>query len=241
MMKRKAVIIPIPDHDFCPTEVSIPWRALRNHGYEIVFSTEKGNAGEADPLLLKGVILGQLGANADAINAYRQLERSHEFRNPIRYSDINVRDFCTIYLPGGHASGMKQYLESNALQAQVASFFKAEKIIAAICHGPVVLARTIHPETNQSVLYGRKVTALPKLLERIAYFLTGWKLGNYYRTYPEYVQDEVTSVLHSHNDFIQGGSAIKPFTLVDHNLISARWPRDVYLFTDTLLQKIGSV
>ena len=28
-------------------------------------------------------------------------------------------------------------------------------------------------------------------MERVAYFLTAWKLGGYYRTYPEYVEDEV--------------------------------------------------
>ena len=40
-----------------------------------------------------------------------------------------------------------------------------------------------------------RTTCLPKYMERSAYLATFWKLGRYYRTYPEYVEDEVKAAL----------------------------------------------
>ena len=67
--------------------------------------------------------------------------------------------------------------------------------MAAICHGVLVLARAKDKATGKSVLHGRRTTCLPKYMERVAYYLTAWKLGRYYRTYDAYVEDEVRAAL----------------------------------------------
>jgi len=63
----KQVIMPLPDRDFDPTEVSIPWKHFVGAGLQVTFSTEAGHIGQTDPRLLTGVIFGQLGAKPDAI------------------------------------------------------------------------------------------------------------------------------------------------------------------------------
>ena len=78
---------------------------------------------------------------------------------------------------------------------QVAAFAALGRPLGAICHGTVLLARSLDPSTGRSVLYGRRTTCLPKYMERTAYYLTAWKLGRYYRTYPAYVEDEVRAAL----------------------------------------------
>jgi hypothetical protein len=40
-----AILIPIPDADFDPTETGVPWRTLRQRGHRIVFATPRGNMG----------------------------------------------------------------------------------------------------------------------------------------------------------------------------------------------------
>ena len=90
---------------------------------------------------------------------------------------------------------MRQYLGSAVLRDQVARFWALGRPVAAICHGVLVLARTRDPATGRSVLAGRRTTCLPKYMERAAYLATAWRLGRYYRTYPAYVQDEVTAAL----------------------------------------------
>lgn len=229
--------MPLPDNDFDLTEVSVPWKLFSQKKYSVTFATENGNRACCDPKLITGVIFGKLGAEKEAIAFYRELEQQPSFLRPIKYSEIVPEEYDALVLPGGHAHGMKQYLESSVLQGKTLQFFKLNKIIAGICHGAIVLARTID-ETGKSIIYDRKITGLTKFLERVAYYLTFWKLGKYYRTYPKYVQDEVTDCLCQKNNFKTGGNQFKPYVCVDENLITARWPKDAFLFAETIINKL---
>jgi hypothetical protein len=104
-----------------------------------------------------------------------------------------------------------------------------------------VLARTLDPATGRSVLADRLTTCLPKYMERSAYLSTAWRLGRYYRTYPQYVEDEVRAALaHPDEQFERGprtltarGTATDDtpaFAVQDRTYVSARWPGDAYLF-----------
>ncbi len=242
------VLMPLPDHDFDPTESAVPWRALVDAGHEVVFATEAGDTAACDPLLLTGVLFGQLGAKDAPKKAYAEMAESKGFRAPIRWSAIDAKDFDALVLPGGHAPGMKQYLASDVLQSKVAAFAKTGKPMAAICHGVLVLARAKDPDTGKSVLAERRTTCLPKYMEKTAYFLTAWKLGRYYRTYDAYVEDEVVASLAAPTQFDRG-----PFTLTSHgtsandspafvcedgSYVSARWPGDAYLFAKKILERL---
>jgi putative intracellular protease/amidase len=230
----KKILIPLPDKDFDLTEVAVPWQLFKQQGYEITFATEMGKVAQTDPLLIRGVIFGQLGAKLEAIEFYSELSKSDEFLNPIIFEAIIVDNYDLLHLPGGHAKGMRQYLESKVLQKKVVEFFFQNKIVGSICHGGIVLARSIDPNTGKSVIFNKKMTALTKLLERAAYYVSAWKLGNYYRTYPEYVQDEVCRNLSNKNQF-KTGNPMKPMVVQDGNLITARWPLDAYLYAQTLI------
>ena len=102
-----------------------------------------------------------------------------------------------------NAPGMRVYLGSGVLQSVVADFFGQKKPVGAICHGVLLAARSsFHP--GKSVLYGKKTTALTKQMELIAWRLTRLYLGDYYRTYPTTVEDEVRLALARPEDFITG-------------------------------------
>ena len=235
----KKILIPLPDHDFDLTEVSVPWKLFKEQNYAVTFATENGAVAHCDPKLIKGVIFGQLGADKKAIAFYREMERSDEFLHPIRYNEIKPEDYDLLHLPGGHAPGMKQYLENKVLQQKVFQFFKLNKPVGSICHGAVVLARTIDPDTQKSVIYNYKLTGLIKRLEKLAYYFTAWKLGKYYRTYPLYVEDEVKNALSNKNNFLQGENPFKPYVCSDRNLITARWPKDAYVYAAKLIEVLG--
>src|SRR4051812_25670277 len=204
-MGRVKVLIPLPDLDFDTTEVAVPWRLLAEAGHEVTFATEAGgDAPSCDPKLLTGVVFGQLGADPEPIEFYRELERDPAFRAPMAWSAVRADDFDGLILPGGHAPGMRQYLGSPVLQAKVAEFWATGRPVGAICHGVLVLARTIDPATGRSVLHDRRTTCLTKFMERSAFFATAWRLGRYYRTYPAYVQDEVVAALATSTQFDTG-------------------------------------
>lgn len=234
------VLVPLPDRDFDTTEVAVPWRLLTDRGHEVVFATQRGGAApECDPKLLSGVIFGKLGAEPEPVSFYRELTGDPAFCEPVAWASIEPADFDGLLLAGGHAQGMRQFLGDADLQRKVAEFWGLERPVGAICHGTIVLARSIDPTSGRSVLAGKRTTCLPKYMERSAFALTAWKLGRYYRTYPAYVEDEVRAALADPADFERGPRTTKrgtdsddshAFVVEDGNYVSARWPGDAYLF-----------
>lgn len=243
------ILMPLPERDFDVTEAAVPWHLCRSAGHQVEFCTEEGGrAAQADPRLLRGVIFGQLGAQREACAFYRELELDAEFCRP-RIWDFDFREYDGLLLPGGHAPGMRQYLGSAVLQRRVAEFFLSGKPVGAICHGVLLLARGRDPDSGLSVLHQRKTTCLCKYQERLAYLLTFWKLGRYYRTYPAYVEDEVKSFLaRPAAQFRRGPISLlardsltnsRPaFVVEDGNYVSARWPGDAYTFARAFLARL---
>ncbi len=233
------ILIALSNKDFDVTEVAIPWKAFKEKGYNVGFATQDGEQGQPDPLLLTGVIFGQLKAKPNAIRAFRELEKDPAYQNPSSYANIEVSHFDLIHLPGGHAKGMIPYLEDKILQQKVLAFYQQKKVIGAICHGSLILTRTKDPKTGKSIVYNRKITGLIKRLEKIAYYITAWKLGDYYRTYPQYTEDEIRSGLKNPDQFETGYlNFFKPFVCEDDNLITARWPEDAQLLAERLIEKL---
>ena len=233
--------MPLPDRDFDTTEVAVPWRLLTEAGHAVVFATEHGGSAPAtDPRLLDGVIFGRLGADPEPIAFYEQLREAPEFRSPVAWAGVEPAAFDGLLLAGGHAPGMRQYLGSDVLQEKVAAFWGLGRPLGAICHGVLVLARSMDRATGRSVLAGARTTCLTKSMERSAFLATAWRLGRYYRTYPAYVQDEVVAALGDPALFEAGPPrTLRRGTVDDHEhafvvedgtYVSARWPGDAYLF-----------
>jgi protease I len=246
---NKTVLIPLPCKDFDPSECAIPWKILTQEKIKIRFATPDGRPAECDTRMINGKGLGILAplliADKNAREAYGALEKSEEFLSPLKWNDIVPGDFDGLLLPGGHASGVKEYLESTLLQNFVAEFFKSDKPVAAICHGVLLAARSTIE--GKSVLDGKKVTALLARQEKAAWALTCLWLKNYYRTYPQTTEAEVRSSLRSSDDFLTGPIPISRdsidnlkagFTVQDENFLSARWPGDVHKFSFDFLKML---
>ncbi|OBH42425.1 type 1 glutamine amidotransferase domain-containing protein [Mycobacterium mantenii] len=224
------VLIPIPDRDFDPTEVAVSWRVLTRDGHRVVFATETGTPGVADDIMVTGrgldvwsalPLLGAipflgltLRANREGRTAYRDMLQSNEFRQPVAWPQAGLDGVDALLLPGGHrARGMRSYIDSDILQRLVVEAFARGLVVAAICHGVLLAARSVDPGTGRSVLYGRKTTALTWAMERLAWRLTRFTRfwdSDYYRTYTEQpgqpggymsVQSEVTRALEDPADF----------------------------------------
>lgn len=253
-MKNKRVLVPLPQVDFDPTEVSIPWKYLKFHAHEVIFATPTGKRGEADPIMVTGKGLGFLKyflmADKNGREAYHLLERSSEFQKPISYENIDPQKYDALLLSGGHAKGMKTYLESDLLKDVIAYFFDHQKPVGAICHGTLLAARSKSKITGKSVLWERKTVGLTKLQELLAWSLTCLWMGDYYRTYPTPLEDEVRSSLRSSNDFLRGplsfrrdspGNLSLGYVVLDKNYLSARWPGDAHRFATEFVRLIEGI
>jgi len=217
---------------------------------------------EADPYLLRkeGVMFGKLGAEPEVKLLYKEMEKDDKFMNPISWDSIETTDYDGLILTGGHAKGMRQYLENIILQKKISSFWSLNRPVGAICHGTLLLARckklssqssSEDEEKEESCLHGRKTTCLPKYLENTGYYLTRWKLGDYYKTYNLTVEDEMRDLLNVKNkkngegdndktEICQAGwnltakgtlyNSDAAYVVQDGKYVSARWPGDAYLY-----------
>ncbi|MGD0393337.1 MAG: type 1 glutamine amidotransferase domain-containing protein [Acidimicrobiales bacterium] len=224
------VLMPLPELDFDPTEVAVSWKVLSDLGHRVRFATPTGRPGRGDDLMLTGrgldpwgflpgvshlVVVGRfLRADSRGRSAYEEMLRAPEFLHPAAWDAIDIEAADGLLLPGGHrARGMRRYLESPLLQDLVVSGFRRQMPVAAVCHGVLVVARSIDPATGRSVLHGRQTTALTWSLEqrawRVAKVARWWDPG-YYRTYGDQpgqptgsmsVQQEVSRALERATDF----------------------------------------
>ncbi len=230
----------LPNMDFDPTEAAVPWHVLKTAGHEVYFATGDGTQAICDQATLNGTelsgLLKSLAAKPDNAALYRQMEKDSKFKHPQAWADVSPDEYDALVLPGGHAPGMKPYLESQDVFSICKNFFTRKAPIASICHGVLALART-QAEDGKSILRGYQVTGLNNFQENLAYKMTKKTMGRHYQTYPQTVQDEVGQVLADPQDFKPGpilpsfGTAKNPhkgFVVKHENLISARWPGDAY-------------
>ncbi|MFJ3115859.1 type 1 glutamine amidotransferase domain-containing protein [Pseudomonas protegens] len=247
------ILILLPHADYDPSESSLPWQAARDAGFAAQFATPLGMPAYADSRLVSlgfGPLNPLLMTPAADLARYHAMTRDPAFCSPLPYAGVDPAAYEGLLIPGGHARGMRSLLESEEVRRIILAFFQADKPVAAVCHGPLALARCIDPASGRSVLHGRKVTALlAGSMELAAWLVTAPWLGRYYRTYDHSVEQEIKAALASPADFLPGpwlprrDSAEHPergFVVRDRNLLTARWPGDCHRFANewaSLLQQ----
>ncbi len=118
-------------------ELTEPWNALKAAGAEVTLVSDRS-----------GDIQGMNhGATGD------------RFHVDADVSTASARDFDALVLPGGSKNSAK--LRQNAAAVELArSFMEADKPVAAICHGPLLLVEA-------DALKGRTLTSSPKIESEI--------------------------------------------------------------------------
>jgi putative intracellular protease/amidase len=237
---RPTVVMLLPAVDYDPTESAVIWDGLTASGVDVRFATPGGEPAYADARLVdKGfsVLSPVLMTGKESLTTYRRMANDAHFAKPSTYEDVDLENVDGLFVPGGHAAGVRTLLESSAAQSIAATAMSRDIPVGAVCHGVLLLARAIDPVTGRSALYGRRTTALTAALELGAWALTRIWLNDYYRTYPTTVQAEVTAALAAADDFEAGPRITRRdspnhlgrgFTVKDGNYVSARWPGDCY-------------
>ena len=92
--------------------------------------------------------------------------------------------------------------QSSVLQAAVSRFFEQEKLVSAICHGVVLIARS-KAANGKSVLHGRRTTTVPGVLENLVWRMTHKRMGRHYgRPYDETAEDEIRRCMARPKDLV---------------------------------------
>ncbi len=123
-------------------ETMVPFQALSMLGYQVDAVCPDKKAGDIVPTAVHDFLGDQ---------TYAEL-RGHNFALTADFDAVDTVDYVGLFITGGRAP---EYIRLNARVLEIVrEFFAAEKPVAAICHGPQVLAAA-------GVLEGYKATAYP--------------------------------------------------------------------------------
>ena len=123
-------------------EIMVPFQALQMVGHDVHAVCPDKEAGEA----IKTAIHDFRGDQT-----YLE-ERGHNFELNATMADVDPADYDALVVPGGRAP---EYLRTHEVVLDtVQHFFDEEKPVAALCHGPQILAAA-------GVLEGYEMTAYP--------------------------------------------------------------------------------
>lgn len=132
-----------------PNEISLNGKRvaiLATDGFE---ESELRSPREA--LLKAGAFVDLVALKLGAIKGWKDGDWSEVEQVDLAVADANVDDYDALVIPGGVINPDKLRTDTNALEF-VRAFFEQKKPVAAICHGPWVLAEA-------GVLEGRRITS----------------------------------------------------------------------------------
>lgn len=123
-------------------ETMVPFQALSMLGYQVDAVCPDKKSGDVVRTAVHDFVGDQ---------TYTEL-RGHNFALTADFDAVDVADYVGLFITGGRAP---EYIRLNPRVLEITrEFFAANKPVAAICHGPQVLAAA-------GVLEGYKATAYP--------------------------------------------------------------------------------
>ena len=123
-------------------ETMVPFQSMSMLGYQVDAVCPDKKAGETVATAIHDFLGEQTYSES----------RGHNFALTADFDTVKVKDYEGLFITGGRAP---EYIRLNPQVIKIVKeFFKAKKPVAAICHGPQVLAAA-------GVLKGYKATAYP--------------------------------------------------------------------------------
>jgi protease I len=123
-------------------EVMVPFQALQMVGHTVHAICPNKKSGEFVRTAIH---------DFEGDQTYSE-KRGHNFVLNATFADIKPQDYDALVIPGGRAP---EYLRLNPRVLEIVRYFaEADKPIAALCHGPQILAAA-------GVISGKRVNAYP--------------------------------------------------------------------------------
>ena len=134
---------------------------LTEAGHEVTLASVDGGAVPIDPVSLKTPVIQLGGTN----KRYEDPEFMDQLDDTPAIADVNLDEFDGIYLIGGH--GTMFDFAGDEVKKAVGHFADADKIVAAVCHGPCGLL-DVTLANGRMLLDGRHVTGYSWTEEKLA-------------------------------------------------------------------------
>ena len=134
-------------------EFAVPYLVFRDTGYDITVASPIGGISPVDDKSYSC-------SNPEEWDKTKKL-----LDNTARLSTVNYEDFDVLYFPGGHGP-MFDLPQNDMVKEIIEYFYRENKIIASVCHGPCALL-SAKKENGDSILKGKRVTSFTNKEENI--------------------------------------------------------------------------
>jgi putative intracellular protease/amidase len=224
--KRVAIVIANPAVStttgwpvgFWWSELTHPWFAFTERGYEVEIFSPDGGKCEADALSDPRDASGYSETDLVSLGFISNPKLQAKVDNTRPASEIDVARFDAIVVAGGQ-SPMFSYERATGLQQTFVAFHEAGKVAAALCHGTAIL-RYARRGDGSLLAAGKTVTGFANVEEDFADNAT-WDMGALERgkhLMPWRIEDELKAI---GANYIQAG-LWRGFAVRDGNLITGQ-------------------
>jgi putative intracellular protease/amidase len=136
------------------TEALHPFEVLTQAGFEVDLATETGTYGLDDLSLTERFLAGDDKAVFENPKHPFNVKLNSQLR---KASDLKKEEYGLFFASAGHAA-LYDYPSARGLQTVAANVWDRGGVVAAICHGPVILPGVIDAKTGKSIIEGKTVT-----------------------------------------------------------------------------------
>ena len=200
------------------SELTHPYFAFTEHGYQVEVFSPSGGRCEADAMSDPNDASGYSASDLITQGFLHTPTLKAMVENTRAASEIEVGAFDAIVVAGGQAP-MFTFDKAQALQEKFVAFFEAGKIAAALCHGTAILAYATL-SSGEPLVKGKTVTGFANVEEDFADNAV-WTYGMLPRgqhVMPWRIEDKLKSL---GANFVQAG-LWREFALRDGNLVTGQ-------------------
>jgi D-lactate dehydratase len=136
------------------TEALHPFEVFTAAGFEIDLATETGTYGLDDLSLTDRFLAGDDKAVFENPNHPFNVKLNSQLK---KASDLRKEEYGLFFGSAGHAA-LYDYPTARGLQSVATDVWARGGIVAAVCHGPVLLPGVVDASTGKSIIKGKTVT-----------------------------------------------------------------------------------
>jgi putative intracellular protease/amidase len=136
------------------TEALHPFEVLTQAGFEVDIASETGTYG-LDEISLTDPFLA--GSDKAVFNNPKHPFNVKLNQHLNRASDLKKEEYGLFFASAGH-SALYDYPTAKGLQSVAGDVWDRGGVVAAVCHGPVLLPGVIDSKTGKSIIEGKTVT-----------------------------------------------------------------------------------
>lgn len=145
------------------SEALHPFLVFKEHNYDVEFVSETGIVGYDEHSLIPDFLNGK---EAEVFND-KNSDYSVSISKIKKASDVNGDDYKIIYFAGGHGT-VYDFPQATGLHKIAQQIWKANGVVAAVCHGPAIFDGLNDPENpNKLLVEGKTITGFTNAGEEI--------------------------------------------------------------------------